>query len=359
MAAPIDNIPSKVLQAVGSDPILAGEFIRLCKALEKTNHAINFAIRDKITGPLVDALFDPNRILQKKLSNGIEFQYLYRSRMARELVMSEPEIPDHIWEPQTTKLLCYLSKNASHVVVGGAYFGDHVLPLAWELKDNGGICHAFEPNPDQFHMLQENLKLNRLENVQAHRLGLWSCSGLKMSLIGEDASAFPKIPTEQESSGDLVATLSLDDYCDREGIGRIDLLMLDIEGGEFEVFKGAQKRLETTVGQAPHLVFEIHAKYSDWSRGLHHAPVVEFLRFLGYHVYAVRDYTGNRDFGSKPIELVPPEETYLEGPPHGFNMVAVKNMGLLQGQLFRLVHGVSPKLLLHKDPSLHHPLDGF
>ena len=39
--------------------------------------------------------------------------------------------------------------------------------------------------------------------------------------------------------------------------------------------------------------------------------------------------------------------------------VAVKDLALLQNERFRLCRGVSPKLLLHKDPALHQPVGGL
>jgi hypothetical protein len=61
----------------------------------------------------------------------------------------------------------------------------------------------------------------------------------------------------------------------------------------------------------------------------------------------------------RAIELVPIDTAHLEGPPHGFNLVAVPDPAMLQGEPFRLCPGVSPKLLAHRDPALHHPAGGL
>jgi len=50
---------------------------------------------------------------------------------------------------------------------------------------------------------------------------------------------------------------------------------------------------------------------------------------------------------------------YLEGPPHGFNMLAVADTSVLASTAFSVVEGVSPKLLPHKAAHLHHPVGGF
>ena len=73
----------------------------------------------------------------------------------------------------------------------------------------------------------------------------------------------------------------------------------------------------------------------------------------------MRDFNSNVDMRGKPVELIPAAEVYLEGPPHGFNMVAVKDPSRFDGAGYKIVRQVSPKLLRHKDPALHHPTDGL
>lgn len=80
---------------------------------------------------------------------------------------------------------------------------------------------------------------------------------------------------------------------------------------------------------------------------------------LGYAVLAIRDVHGNRAMPGKPVELVPAGDIHLAGPPHGFNMLAVKDHALLQRPELRIVPGVSPKLLPEGEPGLHHPVGGF
>jgi hypothetical protein len=57
-----------------------------------------------------------------------------------------------------------------------------------------------------------------------------------------------------------------------------------------------------------------------------------------------------------PIEIIPAHRVYLEGPPHGFNALATPDPSLVKRLGLRIVENVSPKLLLHKDPDLHHPI---
>lgn len=134
--------------------------------------------------------------------------------------------------------------------------------------------------------------------------------------------------------------------------------MLDTEGGEERGLRGAAKLLTSPWPQAPHVIFEIHRKYVDWSDGLENTSVVRFLTEKGYRVFAIRDIHGNHPMTDQDIEIIPIDRVYLEGPPHGFNVLATKDSSLIGRLGLRVVQGVSPKLLMEKDPALHHPLVG-
>lgn len=343
------------LRVIGGNEAAREKFLVLCKAMEKdiTNYPGN--VRDEVTGPLVDGLHDENQVVRKVLSDGAVFDFLYRTKIARDFVLSSPTNPDHVWEPQTTKLLVHLAGQCSDVLVGGAYFGDQAVLMARAMRANGGHCHAFEPNKDQLGMLRHNAALNGLQNIRSWELGLWSDSSAHLRLVGNDSFAYAE-PTTSDSA-DSFATIAVDEYCAQQGVERLGLIMLDIEGAEIKVLEGARKQLSRPAGEAPNIVFEVHRHYVDWSNGLENAPISRFLTDLGYTLFAVRDFNSNVDMRGRPVELIPVDKVYLEGPPHGFNMLAIKDAKVLDGLAVGYCEGVSPKLLWHKAPALHHPLN--
>ena len=348
------NQLEQALSVVGQDSKSRRKVIELCLDIEKNLQFSGGSIRDEVTGPIVDAMHHENMVLEKPLADGTKFRFLYRTKIARDFVMSEPEVPDHVWEPQTTKLLLILAEHAQHALIGGAYCGDQVILMAKKMAQKGGVCHAFEPNPDQLSMLRQNAELNALSNIQSWRLGLWSNSDATLTLVGNDS--FASAVEASGSSGSGFSTITIDDYVKQQGLPKLDLIMLDIEGAELPVLKGAAKVLSAPAGQSPNVVFEVHRHYVDWSNGLENTEIVKMMRGYGYHVFAVRDFNSNVDMAGKPVELIPPEDVYLEGPPHGFNMLAIKDLTLIENPSFRICRHVSPKLLWHKSPDLHHPL---
>jgi FkbM family methyltransferase len=350
----------KLLAALGKiaqNPEWRAEFTQQMQAFEKRIATRDIDIREDVTGPLVDALHDDDQVVRKVLADGTQLDFLYRSKIARDFVMSEPAKPDHAWEPQTSRLLVDLAKRARQVVVGGAYFGDQAILIAKQAAQNNGTIHAFEPNNDQRRMLMHNAGLNGLTNIVPRSEGLWDNSSTTLKLVGFDSFAHPEVASA--GSNDGFKTVTIQDYLQAAGVTRLDLIMLDIEGAELRALQGAQAYLDRPAGEAPDIVFEVHRHYVDWSRGLENTDIVKLLTGFGYQVFAVRDFNSNYDLSRQPVELIPADSVYLEGPPHGFNMVAVKDASIFDSPRYRICKGVSPKLLRHKDPALHHPVGGL
>lgn len=317
------------------------------------------SFREQVRWPLILALLSEVGSERVVLENGLIFEVGADSRIEQALLLSPVEHPDHVWEPQTTKLLTTLAADAAHAIVGGAYIGDHVLPLAHVMAERTppGQVHAFEPMKQTFARLLRNLELNHIHNVAAHRLGLWDSSNTTLSVEGPMALASSVPLDEEEGSADeVIKSVTIDDYVNSRQLERVGLIMLDTEGGEERALRGAVELLNRPGTQAPHIVFEIHRHFVDWSDGLENTSVVKLLTSRGYMVFAIRDFHSNYPMAGQPIEIIPVDRVYLEGPPHGFNMLASKDSDLVGRLGLHVVENVSPKLLLDKDPALHYPL---
>lgn len=340
----------QALQKLGRDKLLRRELMDWLVRAE-ARFAKNLPVRDEVTGPIIDALHQDADQYEKVLSDGTKFEFLYRTKIARDFLLSQPSVPDHVWEPQTTRLLTHLADVSSKdVLIGGAYFGDHAVLLGRRLLGAGRRVHCFEPNDDQRAMLARNAALNSLTNLDIHSLGLWHESSTRLRLAGFDSFA-NAVPAADEQTG--FQTITIDDYMERASRA-LSVLMLDIEGAELHALRGAWRTLEK---DRPAVVFEVHREYVDWSSGLQSTDICRLLIEQGYRLFAVRDFNTNQDMSGRKVELVPAATVYLEGPPHGFNMLAVDADFAIDPDFFSIVEGVSPKLLWHKEPALHHPRD--
>jgi FkbM family methyltransferase len=344
---------AEMLTRVGKDGDTRAAVVKALVAWEARHQAGHDGeeLRETVTGPIVDALYRSESAVTRRLASGIVFTLPYRSKIAREFAMAGEPL-SHVWEPQTSRLLVALAERARTVVIGGAYAGDQAIPVAQVLAKRGGQVHCFELNRVQLAALEANAKRNGLDNVIVNAIGLWDRSG-HVELVGHDSHAFPKFV--ERPSAESFPVVAIDAYAKSAGVGQVDLIMLDIEGGEESALRGAIGFLDQPAGKAPDLVFEIHRAYVDWSQGLAATPVVRMLTDRGYTVYPIRDYQANVDMTGKPLEMVTIESAYLEGPPHGFNLFATKRKGLLDELGVKLREGLSPKLLRHRLSPLHQP----
>jgi FkbM family methyltransferase len=347
---------ASAIRSLGADEHTRNRAVALCRAAERRFGLRHGDVRETVTGPIVDALHVPGMMLRKELADGTVFDFTYRSKIARDFVLSPDEKPDHVWEPQTTRLLLHFAGRAQNAVIGGGYIGDHAVLVARAMQARGGVCHAFEPNPEAAGLMRRNAGNNNVTNLMVSELGLWNEDDGRLMLVGDDSHAHPVCATTSDVA-ERFATITLDSYGRAQGIARLDLLMLDIEGGEQAALEGAAGLLGRPKGEAPVVVFEIHRSYVDWSDGLENTPLICLMLEAGYQVFAIRDFQSNVPMNGCLIELLPPDAVHLEGPPHGFNMLAVKDEALLDPSIFRLCRHKSPKLLLYKSPALHHPTE--
>jgi FkbM family methyltransferase len=316
--------------------------------LEAENAA---AFREQVRWPVILALLTDVESHRIVLENGVMFDVRPDSRIEKALLLSSVAHPDHVWEPQTTRLLTTLAADATNVIVGGAYIGDQVVLIAHAMA--AGKAHAFEPMKHAFERLLHHLQINDLNNVVAHRSGLWSSSNTSLQLEGHLALASSiAIYEKQSAPAETTDSISIDDYVRSQNLSRVELIMLDTEGGEENALLGAQ---QTIARDQPNIVFEVHRNFVDWTNGLEKTSVVRFLTSRGYYLFAIRDFHNNYPMAGYPIEIVPVATVYLEGPPHGFNVLALRDLELVERLDLKIVENVSPKLLLEKDPALHFP----
>ncbi len=135
--------------------------------------------------------------------------------------------------------------------------------------------------------------------------------------------------------------------------------MLDIEGAELAALKGASRRLELPRGRAPRLVFEVHRSYTDWSAGLQSTAILSYLADLATAPtpgarLPVEPRHGRPPYRAEALDERPPTST----SPLRLHVMATKDPSVIDGR-FVVSPGVSPKLLAHREPALHHPAGGL
>ena len=124
----------------------------------------------------------------------------------------------------------------------GAHHGIYSIVAAKKLGTNGTVV-AFEPSSREYRRLRLHLRLNRLHSVRAEPLALSSATSTRTFFqitSGDTTRGGLQPPASSDRVSEIsVETTRLDDYVSRFPLQRVDLVKLDVEGGEREVLEGA------------------------------------------------------------------------------------------------------------------------
>jgi FkbM family methyltransferase len=180
-----------------------------------------------------------------------------------------------------------------HVAIDvGANTGCHTLVMASSVGMHGKVI-AFEPNPRMFERLKANIQLNRFCHVELYPIALSERTGhvtLHIPKIGDFNQGLGTIHSANlDNHCDHIdaSIVRLDEWVEQNAITRIDLIKIDVEGHEMQVFKGAYN---TLLKFKPTLIFEFSVR--QWSNaGVTPIEVEKFLNDLDYELFVMRKNT--------------------------------------------------------------------
>ena len=128
----------------------------------------------------------------------------------------------------------------------GANDGLHSLFAARRVGDTGRVI-AVEPSSREHERLMANLRVNELENVTTARVALGASPGVAtLAIAGEGHEVLNTIgvrvsnPNVEAARHERVDVRTLDDLVSTLGLGRVDVIKLDVEGSELHVLEGAR-----------------------------------------------------------------------------------------------------------------------
>jgi len=130
----------------------------------------------------------------------------------------------------------------------GAHVGQYTL-IACQRVGSDGQVHSFEPDPETFSCLADNIRMNRLRNVQINRLALFSeRREMKFFLHSPEYMGGNSLWSEPGGwSGPSfnVQCDTFDSYVRQHAISKIDLIKVDVEGGEVDLLMGRKSNADT------------------------------------------------------------------------------------------------------------------
>lgn len=139
---------------------------------------------------------------------------------------------------------------------------------------------CFEPEPDNFDLLLQNLRLNNAHSVEALKLGLSdSDAGTSLHLFGDRNRGRHSVLPINDGERIDIATARLDDILQEDAYeGRTPrVIKIDIEGYELTALRGAPE----TLLRCPLLITEFSPHFMR-AGGLDPAALVHYLSGLGF-----------------------------------------------------------------------------
>ena len=164
----------------------------------------------------------------------------------------------------------------------GANIGEVCLRMARRAGPQGQVL-AFEPFPDTWDLLQDNLKSNPDHPVTAVKVALGDERGtVGMESPDPTNAGRNRVALEQGETveGPRVTVLPLDEYLRDSPLDHIDLIKIDVEGFEARVL---QRALQTIRQHRPVVFLELDDDYLRM-RGASVAQIVAFFDEIDYKV---------------------------------------------------------------------------
>lgn len=203
-----------------------------------------------------------------KASSGkkkIEFSGLYGrgKRFFKAVVLRDPfSLEVRRWfrdEGDSTLRLDYDLNKDSVVFDLGGYVGDFADQIH---SRYGATVYLFEPSKDFFEVCQSRFEGN--DRIKCFNFGLSDADGEFELSDGADASSISRPKVGVHAKGELVHVRQFAGFMDELGSSPIDLLKINIEGGEYDVLPHLIK--EGVISRVRNLQVQFHTFIDDAER---------------------------------------------------------------------------------------------
>ena len=239
---------------------------------------------------------------------GVQLKRKYLDKnYALSIQLNSKDLIDHkilftgVYEKNTNNILTEYIEQGDLVIEAGANSGTETLLIS-RLVGNDGKVFAFEPVPHVFDKLSLNLKLNKIRNVESYNSALGNTNDkipFQINSINHPNQGMgTKLNIDFENGDTIyVKQRTLDSFWEQNCFNEnIAFLKMDIQGGEFDLLKGAAKVL---ANDKPKIFLEASKSWSNLK------SIYDLLISYDYSIFLV-----NGKF-NKMIEVGP--DKLLEG----------------------------------------------
>jgi len=176
-----------------------------------------------------------------------DFNYVLGHRMYLDSKDSNKLSFNEVYEYLVTELVQKEVKMGNVVLDIGAHIGYYTLMFAKQVGPLGNVF-AFEPEPDNFAILEKNVRVNGYQNVTVIQKAVSDRRDRTGLYLDDLGSGDNRIYDSHDGRRSLeVETIRLDDYFAGDR-GNIDFIKMDIQGAEYAALCGMANLLKRNKG---------------------------------------------------------------------------------------------------------------
>jgi len=173
--------------------------------------------------------------------------------------LSKQLLKHGIREIGATKETLKILKPDWTVIDIGANLGYYALLEAQKCK----YVYAIEPVGENIEVFKKSIKLNGYKNIQVYQCAIGSENNYEEMTITYKSNCGSLVKKSRNEKlvkeRRRVKTITLNDFCKRVKLTRVDFIRMDVEGYEVEVIKGMDKVIKL-MPRGAILSIEIHPK---------------------------------------------------------------------------------------------------
>tara|TARA_Y100001936_G_scaffold55005_1_gene53852 strand:+ start:604 stop:1530 length:927 start_codon:yes stop_codon:yes gene_type:complete len=169
---------------------------------------------------------------------------------------------DKIWEEHLAKIMSvYLNGSNGVMIDVGANIGANTLPLA--AKHPQIRFHCYEPHPEIFDRLKNNIKLNNFNNVEPVKSAVSNSTEKTLKFYAQKSAdnmgkSSLKLNTDIIEHDEIKVPIISIDETFVDSSDPVLLIKIDTQGTELEVLQSAEKTIEKF---RPAILFELEDRY--------------------------------------------------------------------------------------------------
>lgn len=177
-----------------------------------------------------------------------------------------------VWEKEMTSFVQNRIQEGWNILDVGADVGYYSLLFASKTGKNGKVA-SFEPDPEPWPILNDNIKISGYSNITPYNFALSDHKGKGMMKKSGKGQLYPDKEGKEDNTS-TVKMIPFDDFFKELSWKHLDLVKIDVEGAELSVLKGMEKTLKK---YHPHLIIEIHTRQL---KEVFNTSALEVVKFL-------------------------------------------------------------------------------